>query len=922
MKKIPVSQYLLVMFLLIFFTRQISAEIPEYITVAVFEGANPIAFIDESGKAAGFFPEILNYIFEKNDIAVEYVHGSSFQESYLKTMSGEIDIFPGIKYSKNRTKYFDFNKESFIVSWSQVFVDPDSSVETVFDLKNKKVALINSDQNGKNFIKLMDDFGIPFVPVFYDNFDSINIELAEKRIDALVSYNFYMKNNNRVKATEILFSPARSLIAVKKGEHAELLDIIDRDLKILKEDNNSLYYKLLEKWLFIESYNVIPSWIYLILVFAAAAVVVTVLFILVLRIQVKIVKKKLAESEEVYKAIFDSANDSIFLMRVRLGPEGGFTDVNKTACEKFGYTVDEMHDVSPVNITAESERAKIPHLKDRILNEGNAVFQSVYLTKEGKKIPVEVNAQVLEIYKEKYVMTIVRDLSYREEFDNLLSAVEMKYRTIADYNYDWEFWQTVEKEFIYCSPSCLRISGYTDRDFIEDSSLLGRIVFPEDSEMWETCSGKCVCCDLSENRFEFRIVRKDSTVIWVEQQSRKIFDKEGAFIGFRGSIRDIDERKNMENQLARKQKLESIGVLAGGIAHDFNNILAIIRGYAELGQSEENLNDETKEKFSTILQAANRGVGLTGQILDFARDRRSETKSVNVSGIAKEIYKLIKPSFPRTIKITLETETDANILADEGQLHQIFMNICTNSRLAMPDGGELHISIREISAEDASLLFPGDPGTAAVEVCFKDSGCGMSEKVKEKIFDPFFTTRDAGKGAGMGMSVVHGLVKQWGGQIRVESAPEAGTSVFLYFKISDSISVNRETEAAEKKVEKLFNIIVFDDENMILDLIVRFLNKEGHTVFPYSDVLEGLEYFRGNHLSIDLVITDMTMPDMSGDVLAAEIKKINSSVPVLLSSGYSDRIKEESLPESIDELIKKPFTGSELVSAVSRLLGR
>ena len=510
------------------------------------------------------------------------------------------------------------------------------------------------------------------------------------------------------------------------------------------------------------------------------------------------------------------------------------------------------------------------------------------MTKEGEKIPVEINAQTLRINSEKFVMAIIRDLSYREEFDNLLSAVEMKYRTIADYNYDWEFWQTPERKLIYCSPSCLRISGYTEKEFMEDSTLLGGIIYSEDSKTWAKYKSPISPANITENNIEFRIVKKDNSVIWVEYQCRKIFDKEGGFIGFRGSIRDINKRKKMEDYLQRKQKLESIGVLAGGVAHDFNNILAIIRGYAELGQLDSGLRDVTMQKFSTILQAANRGINLAGQILDFARDKPSETKPVNVTSIVDEVYNLIKPSFPRTIKIILEKEIDANILADEGKLHQIFMNICTNSRLAMPDGGELFISIRKADFEKNVRLFAENPETDAVEICFKDTGCGMSEEVKEKIFDPFFTTRDIGEGTGMGMSVVHGLVKQWGGQIFVESTPGKGTSIFLFFKISDNIKEDEGPETAEKRVNSVSNIIVFDDENMILDLIEKFLAKAGHTVFPYSDVVKGLEYFRENHFSIDLVITDMTMPEISGDLLAAEIKKINSSIPVLLTSGYSD----------------------------------
>ena len=902
------------------FRMPVFADVADNVTVAVFDGVNPMAFLSSNGKASGFFPELLQYIFSKNNVEIQFVSGNTFQESYLKTMSGEIDIFPGIKYTLDRTDYFDFNKESFIISWSQVFVVPDSEIESVFDLKNKKVALLNSDQNGKNFIKLMKDFDIQFIPVFYNSFEEINMELDKGQVDALVAYNFYIKNNSRLKATEIIFSPARSLVAVKKGTHSELLDIIDRELAILKQDNNSIYYKLLDKWLLAEPYSVVPSWVYITFSVFSAFVFITVLFIFFLRIRVKNIRQKLVASEEVYKALFNDVNDSIFMMKISRGENGAYYDVNRTACDRFGYTKEELLKLSPVDMTADEDQNKIQWVKNKLLTEGHLLFTSVYLTYDGEKVPVEVNAITIKLNNEGFVLAVVRDLSYREEFDNLISAMEAKYRTIADYNYDWEFWQTSERKFIYSSPSCLRISGYSADEFLNDSTLLGKLIYTEDGQIWDDYCTGCSDINKTESSFEYRITRKDGAVVWVEQQCRKIFDSDNRFIGFRGSIRDIDKRKSMEQQLNRRQKLESIGVLAGGIAHDFNNILAIIRGYAELGQIAPDLDPEIRGKFSTILQAANRGVDLTGQILDFARDRRSEIKPVNITAIAEEVYKLIKPSFPGSIKINLNYEDVFIVLADEGQLHQIFINICKNAKLAMPDGGSLDISLSKLDKYIAEKIFPDITYSEVVEISLRDTGCGMSEEVRERIFDPFFTTREVGKGSGMGMSVVHGLIKQWGGRIRVESHRGEGTNVLLYFEIYKGYLENDDIEVFDEKVDKVSSIILFDDESMILDLMEKFLTREGHSVYSFSDALEGLEYFKNNHSSLDLVITDMTMPDLSGDELAAEVKKINSSIPVLLSSGYSEGLMEKTLPYGVDQLIKKPFTGKELISVVNRML--
>ena len=353
-----------------------SAEIPPQVSVAVFDGAVPVIYTDKNGNPSGFFSDFLYYIFEKNSIEVDFIQGLSFQEAFLATASGKIDIMPAMKYSKARAEFYDFNEEAFIVSWSQIFVTPDSDIKTVFDLKDQKVALMSNDQNGKHFIKLMHDFDIPFTPVFYNSLAEMSDELFKHNVNALVAFNFYMKSNTRLKATEIVFSPERVLVAVKKGTNKDILKLIDRELVALKSDENSIYYKLIDKWL---AASIVPSWVYVILTVSSVAVLIILLFLLLLKIQVEKFKKKLIESEEVYKAIFDSANDSIFLIKINNNlKSASYADINKTACERFGYTRKEFLSMSPYKITDESEKNKYLTLNKKIHSTGNAVFQSIF----------------------------------------------------------------------------------------------------------------------------------------------------------------------------------------------------------------------------------------------------------------------------------------------------------------------------------------------------------------------------------------------------------------------------------------------------------------------------------------------------------------------------------------------------------------
>ena len=896
------------------------------VSIAVFEGAKPVIFTDESGTPAGLCPELLNYIFTKSGEKVHFVTGLSFYEAYEKVLSGEIDIMPAIVKTPERSKLFDFNSESFIVTWSQVFISPGSSIESVLDLRGKDIALMKNDQNGKNFITLMSDFDIPFNAVYYDRFPEMSDAVLKEEVDAMVSFNFYIKSEERLKPTGIIFSPSKSLVGVKKGGSPGLLEIIDSSLKEMKQDDNSFYNRQLRKWLFVDTQDVIPGWIYITLFISLLVIITGFLFVFMLKIQVKRIHQKLFKSEEVYKRVFNTANDSIFLYPFNNEKIGTYTDVNEIACRRLGYTRDELLSMTPMDINAQETRGIILEMLKKIRDEGNVLFKAVHITKEGKRIPVEINAQLFETNGKTFALSIIRDLSYREEFDSLLSALEMKYRTIADYNYDWEFWLTAERSFVYSSPSCKRISGYEADDFLKDSHLLDKIVYKDDRNIWDN---HCISYQdetKTECAIEIRIVRKDGTFCWVEHQCRKIFGPEKRVVGFRGSFRDITKRKDMEEQLGRKDRLESMGVLAGGIAHDFNNILAIIRGYAELGEHDKDCREETRDKFTTILQAANRGANLTGQILDFARDRHSETKPVKVSEIAKEVYNLIKPSFPSSVKIKLNLNSDASVLADEGQIHQVFMNICANARLAMPDGGKLSISIREADATKVCSLYPDLCSFKMMEVSFKDTGIGMSDDVKNRIFDPFFTTRGTGKGAGMGMSVVHGLVKQWNGRIAVESSPGKGTEIFLYLQIYEHKDESAETseisETSETSVRVKSRIMIIDDEEIILDLVQKFLEREGHLVSRFSDPSMGLKYFKNDPSLFDLIITDMTMPDISGADLAEIVKSIRPEIPVLLSTGYSEELRDDRIPGSVDEVLKKPFTGADLNAAVNRLLNK
>jgi PAS domain S-box-containing protein len=394
-------------------------------------------------------------------------------------------------------------------------------------------------------------------------------------------------------------------------------------------------------------------------------------------------------------------------------------------------------------------------------------------------------------------------------------------------------------------------------------------------------------------------------------------------------IRDISDSKRAEaentklhRQLRQAQKMESIGTLAGGIAHDFNNILTSIHGYTDLAMAAET-DPRIKHYLGEVQAASYRAGELVKQILTFARQTEKDLKPIKVSHIAKEALKLLRSTIPTSISFDLALEDDAVIMGDPSQVHQIFMNLCTNASQAMSEaGGILTVRLSDFQAEADSIgknghLKPGD----YLKITVSDTGTGIAEKDIEFIFDPYFTTKGIGEGTGLGLAVVHGIVKSYGGEILVESKPGRGSTFTIYLPVLKK-SVEAAAEAPEALPGGNERILVIDDEAVIVRLCHQMLTNYGYRVTLQSSSLEALALFKARPEDFDLVLTDMTMPDMNGDRLAEELKKIRPDIPVILFTGYSN-ISEKKISEiGISAYIRKPFDKNELLKSIRSALDR
>ena len=411
-----------------------------------------------------------------------------------------------------------------------------------------------------------------------------------------------------------------------------------------------------------------------------------------------------------------------------------------------------------------------------------------------------------------------------------------------------------------------------------------------------------------------------------EVSASPVLDPAGQLSGIVHFARDITEQKQLEGQLRQAQKMEAIGTLAGGIAHDFNNILTPILGYAEMTLDTIPKENPAVSEIHEVLKAANRAKDLVKQILTFSRQTEKEMQPLNIQFVIKEALKLLRASIPTTIEIRQNIDKEcAAVLADPTQVHQITMNLCTNAYHAMRDkGGIMSVSLRQVELRQPDLQNKLTlPTGEYIMLEVSDTGQGMDKIMVDKIFDPYFTTKAKGEGTGLGLSVVLGIVKSLHGEITVYSELEQGTSIHIYLPAIES-----EPQQARGATDTILpcgheRILVLDDEEIIVDMERQMLASLGYQVTVFADSEEALATFHSDPESFDLIITDMTMPKITGADLAKEILLIRPELPIIMCTGFSELISEDKAKAiGIREFIMKPILKKDLAILVRKALDR
>ncbi len=463
-------------------------------------------------------------------------------------------------------------------------------------------------------------------------------------------------------------------------------------------------------------------------------------------------------------------------------------------------------------------------------------------------------------------------------------------------------------------------TGLSVKDYKGEKPLLANTNNISDDLIWETLekggtwAGRIIYKTPSANE---SIV---STIIFpVKNEHQQI-------LSYISIGRDITDELLIENRMKQAQKIEAIGTLAGGIAHDFNNILTAIFGYAQLSLMNPGNTEKTKKNIEDIIRAADRARELVQQILTFSRKTEVEFKPIQVASVIKESMALLRATIPSSIALSETINSDAFILGDRTQLQQVLINLFTNASHAIQNNkGSIDIILKDLIVDrEFTSLHPGLSEGKHVQITVSDSGKGIEPDIIERIFDPFFTTKKQGEGTGLGLSVAHGIINKFNGVITVYSDPGHGTTFNVIIPAIPEEAVGVSDSPAEADVHGgTERILLIDDETAILDSFKKGLEEFGYSVSSFSDASEAISAFKSDPASFDIIITDYTMPDMTGLEVAGAIRESNKTIPVIMISGYIDHELEDlSKKAGVKEIVKKPVTISEISSAVRRVLNK
>ncbi|MBS1865110.1 MAG: PAS domain S-box protein [Acidobacteria bacterium] len=624
---------------------------------------------------------------------------------------------------------------------------------------------------------------------------------------------------------------------------------------------------------------------------------------------------------ELVQRQMQAMNSSVDGMAI-VDANGKFVYVNSEyarMCGKVG--AEEMRGKPWREVAFEDDTERVEtEIRDSLKKRGRWFGETVLQEGQGKGIAVEI---AITAMSDGGVVLVCRDLTERKRAEEAKAEAESKYKMIVErvaaISYVAEL--GMEGRWIYVSPQIENILGYTQEEWLEDSKNWVRYVHVDDQgvvrDAEETCQKGLAF------QAEYRVITKDGRLVWVSDSAVVTKDADGNVV-MEGIIVDITERKQLEGQLQQSRRMEAVGRLAGGIAHDFNNLLTIIKGYTELAVQRKEVPAPVRADIEHIEDASERAAGLVRQLLAFSRKQVLQPKNLDLNAVVLGLEKLLRRLIGEDIEMrTVVSAGLGTIKADPAQVEQVLMNLVVNARDAMPSGGRMTVETTNVDLDRtyASEHVSVRPGRY-VMLAVSDSGTGMSPETIAHIFEPFFTTKGGTKGTGLGLATVYGIVKQSGGYIWVYSEPEKGSTFKVYFpRVDEEAERSSRTKRDAKAERGSETVLLVEDDDAVRELAEAILAAQGYKVICANGPKRAEEIAAERSKEIDLVLTDVIMPAMSGRELVKKLSERNPKLRVLYMSGYTDNVIAQGgvLEEGL-AFLQKPFTPRALSQKVREVL--
>ncbi|MBP1728475.1 MAG: multi-sensor hybrid histidine kinase [Deltaproteobacteria bacterium] len=926
----------------------------------------PAIFKAENGTIQGFYVDFLAEIAKREGWHIEYVYGN-WADGLARIKSGEVDALTSVTWTQERTAYMDYGTVPLLTVWSELYVDEKSSIDSIRQVEGKKIAVMKGDTNGANFRNLVEKFVINCQIVEYGNFDEIFKAISSRQVDGGVVSNIFgaaTQHKYSVKSSGVIFNPFDIFFAVAKGKNRKIIETLDRYLSDWRANENSPYHLARQRWSHGDSaaIHVIPRWLTKTLAALAIASGAAAIFIILLRTQVRRKTAELiaqaAERKKIEETLF-FINESGLKYREDellaaltahlascLGVECAF--VSQFLPEKnrlrtrglyamgarardIEYDVSGTPCANVINKELCFYASDVVRLfpEDRLLVDMGAegYAGSPLWDSHGNGIGLVGIISQHPLQNRALLETILQIVGTRaaQELEAISYLEKLKLKNFIIENIkDAAYLVSPDGKCREVNEAASIMLGYTREELLSMSVSELTPNFPAEDwpAHWEELKQK------GNLQFEGAHRTKDGRDIPVEIKAN--YCKYGDLEFNCGIVRDISERKKAERemqtlmvQLNQSQKMESVGRLAGGIAHDFNNLLTPILGYSEMLKSAIPADSPDRKKVESIIKAADKARILTQQLLSFGRKQILEMKTVDINEVVTSFQSILLRTIRENIVIKLHLTTEiCGIRADRNQLEQIIMNLVVNAQDSIKDNGIITIETAPVTLDEEYVRQHVDvtPGNYLL-LAVTDSGCGMDEETLSHLFEPFFTTKAVGEGTGLGLATVYGLVKQHNGHIWVCSEVGRGTAFKMYFPIVAGKPAVDAVKASEQTAIDAAGctVMLVEDDEMVRTLVSELLLDHGFTVLVEENPQQALKISEGQQ--IDLLVTDVVMPDMNGPELHQRLLKSHPGMKVLYMSGYTNNaIVHHGVLDAGINFIQKPFAINDLAKKIDDVL--